>query len=391
MKKKKRLKIGIDARCLIDGRMTGVEEYTINLLKNIFEQDPDNKYILFINSFRKPKGNFDEFTRYKNVSLCQFRIPNKILNLFFWYFGWPHVDKMIGGVDIFFMPNITFIGLSRKTKLFLTMHDISFEHMPETFSLKRRIWHSFVNPRKLCKRADQIIAVSESTKQDIQFYYGIKEDKIKRIYSGVSEEYSQLDRNDKFLLEIKEKYKLPFRFIFFLGTIEPRKNIVSLVRAFDKLKDLDLLNKEKIKLVIAGSIGWKFEKILLAMKNAKYTDDIIFIRNIPNKDKNAVYNLATVFVYPSFLEGFGFPVLEAMKCGTPVITSNASAIPEIIGNEGIIIDSEKPDELLVALKNILTDKGLYDHFKKRGHRRTFMFSWNNTAREFLTLMNNYLK
>ncbi len=386
MKKRKTLKIGIDVRCLIDGKMTGVEEYTINLLQNIFELDSKNKYILFTNSFRKPKGSLDLFTKYKNVTICHFRIPNKILNLFFWYFNWPHVDKMIGEVDLFFMPNINFIGLSKKTKLLLTMHDISFEHMPEMFSLKRRVWHTFINARRLCDKAHKIIAVSDSTKNDILNIYRVNKNKVKRIYSGVSDKYLQLDRNDKNLIEIKDKYKLPFKFIFFLGTIEPRKNIISLVKAFDKLKDLNLIGNEKLKLVIAGSRGWKFNKTISAMKNAKYTDDIIFISNVPNKDKNFIYNLATVFVYPSFLEGFGFPVLESMKCSVPVIASNSSSIPEVVGSDGLLIDSEKPNEIFVALKNIFSDKKLYNHFKERGLRRTYMFSWRKTAKDFLKLV-----
>ncbi|EKE16286.1 MAG: mannosyltransferase B-like protein [uncultured bacterium] len=384
MKKRKIKKIGIDIRCLIEGNKTGVEEYTINILTNLFEIDSRNKYILFLNSFRSPKINLDFISKYKNVSVKKFGFPNKILNLLFWYFGWPNVDKMLGGIDIFFMPNISFVGISKKSKLVLTMHDLSFEHMPEMFSLKRRLWHTFINPRRLCKRADAIIAVSESTKNDIVSVYNIAPEKVKMIHSGVSDNFMILDRNDQKLVEIKNKYKLPFKFIFFLGTIEPRKNIISLVRAFDKLKDLNLSGLEKMKLVIAGRRGWKFEKTITAMKNSKYTDDIIFINGLPDADKNYVYNLASVFVYPSFLEGFGFPVLEAMKSGVPVISSNTSSIPEVVGSEGILIDPGKPDEIFLALKNILTDRNLGEYFKERAWRRTFRFNWKNTAKEFLS-------
>src|SRR5665811_62003 len=117
-------------------------------------------------------------------------------------------SKMIGGVDMFFMPNINIIALSKNTKLILTMHDISFEHMPEMFSIKRRLWHSFVNPRKLCERANMIVAVSDSTKNDLIVEYGITSEKILRIHSGVSEQYGKLNRNDPELVEIKDKYKL---------------------------------------------------------------------------------------------------------------------------------------------------------------------------------------
>ena len=383
MKKPRIKKIGIDIRCLIDGKRTGVEEYTINLLANLFELDTRNKYILFLNSFRASNIDLEIFSKYKNVSIRQFRIPNKLLNLFFWYLGWPHVDKMVGGLDIFFMPNINFVGLSKDVKLFLTMHDVSFEYMPEMFSLKRRLWHLFINPKRLCKKACKIISVSQSTKDDLISVYGISNDKIKMIHNGVSDDFFEIDRNSSELVEIKNKYKLPFKFIFFLGTIEPRKNIISLVKAFDQLKSFGLPEFRNFKLVIAGNKGWKYEKTIEVMKNAKHTNDIIFINGLSIEDKNSVYNLASVFVYPSFLEGFGFPVLEAMKCKLPVISSNSSSIPEIVGSEGILVDPEKPDEIFIALKNILQNKELHEYLKERGWRRSFKFTWKNTAREFL--------
>ncbi len=379
------MKIGIDVRCLINGKVTGVEEYTLNLLENIFRFDRENQYILFINSFREPLGDLKVFEKYPNVSLKRFRFPNKLLNLLFWYLNWPHVDKILGGLDIFFMPNISFIGLSKKVKLILTIHDLSFELVPQTFSLKRRLWHSFVNPRRLCRRADSIVAVSESTRADLLEKYGLKSSKVKRIHSGVGEGFQRMDRNSKKLIEVKDKYRLPFRFIFFLGTIEPRKNLIALVKAFDHLKQLNLPGWEKIKLVVAGGRGWKYEKSIETMKKARYTDDILFLSRISNEDKNAIYNLASVFVYPSFLEGFGFPVLEAMKCGVPTIASNTSSIPEIVGSEGILIDPEKPDEIFTALKFLLCDKKLYNHFRQRSVRRALLFSWKKAAKEYLNL------
>lgn len=379
------MRIGIDIRCLTDGKRTGVEEYTINLLENIFELDQKNQYILFINSYNKT--HFDEriFSHFKNVKVRQFHWPNKLLNFCFWYFRWPQIDKMIGGVDIFFMPNINFVSLSKNVKLVLTIHDLSFELCKQTFSLKRRIWHSFINPRALCARADQIISVSDSTKQDLMHNFKIPEDKIQRVYNAVSHEMQRLDRNDPKLLDAKERYHLPFNFIFYLGTVEPRKNIPAIVKAYDQLRKLNNPQLDKYKLVIAGGRGWKIDSILHEMKGAKFTDDIIFTSCITNEDKAAVYTLASLFVYPSFFEGFGIPVLEAMRCGLPVITSNCSSLPEVVGAGGIMIDPDKPDELFLAIKEVLLDRGLHEKLSQSSQQQSIRFNWRTSAREVLGL------
>lgn len=380
------MRIGIDIRCLVDGKRTGVEEYTLGLLEHVFSMDQRNKYVLFINSFHEPKSDLSMFDKHKNVSIKKFRIPNKLLNLCFWYFGWPHVDKMIGGVDIFFMPNINFIGLSKETKLLLTIHDLSFEMYPEFFSVKRRLWHSLINPRKLCRRADHIIAVSDSTRQDIISKYCVKPGKVTRIYNGVPDVFVSMDRNDKSLLEIKDKYHLPFSFILFLGTVEPRKNIIAVSRAFNELKKLNNTEISRCKLVIAGAKGWKTKEIFSELRGAEFTKDIIYTNRVSNEDKAAVYNLSSVFVYPSFFEGFGLPPLEAMKCGVPVISSNNSSLPEVVGEAGIMVDADKPDELFQALKSVMLDRQLAGTLSQRGPQRALLFSWRSAARDFLDVV-----
>ncbi|EKE12128.1 MAG: mannosyltransferase B-like protein [uncultured bacterium] len=385
------MRIGIDIRCLTDGKRTGVEEYTINLLENIFELDKKNEYILFLNSYRK--SHFDEriFAHFKNVKVKRFHLPNKLLNFCFWYLRWPLADKMLGGVDIFFMPNINFIALSKKVKLILTVHDLSYEIFPETFSVKRRAWHGFINPRALCKRADQIIAVSDSSMADAIEHFNINEQKIQRIHNGVSEEMTELDRNDPKLIEVKERYHLPFNFIFYLGTVEPRKNIPAIVKAFDQLKKLNKPELNKYKLVIAGGMGWKIQDILKAGREAEFTNDIIFTSCITNEDKAAVYTLASLFVYPSFFEGFGIPVLEALRCGVSVITSNTSSLPEVVGSSAIMIDPDNPNELYLAMKEVLLDRKLSEHLELQSPRQAIRFNWRTSARETLIVFEKSLE
>ena len=377
------MKIGVDIRALLQGKETGVEEYVEQLLVKLFDVDQKNEYILFYNAWRIHVMDLSWVEKYPNVSIKRFRVPNKLFNFSLWYFGYPEIDRLLGNVDIFFMPNLNFIALSQKTRLLLTVHDLSFEHYPQTFSWKRRLWHSFVNPRRLCKRADTIFAVSASTKADLVETYGIQTKKIVESLNGLSERFRKRDRNDLDLLAVKDRYHLPYKFILALGTIEPRKNIVSVVRAYNRLRTLGQKNFEQYKLVISGGRGWKMNETMQEILTSPFHKDIIITDFIATEDKISVYNLAELFVYPSHFEGFGFPPLEAMRCGTPVITSNTSSLPEIVGSAAILIDPDQPDELYRAMKEVLSDTMLREYLITRGMRRSMHFQWLRSAQTFL--------
>jgi glycosyltransferase involved in cell wall biosynthesis len=383
------MRIGIDIRCLAEGKRTGVEEYVLNLLPNIFEIDKKNEYLLFFNSFKESKVDLSWTNKYSNVSIKKFSFPNKIINLFFWYFNFPKIDSLLGGIDLFFMPNLGFGSVSNKCKLILTVHDLSFERFPDFFSLKRKWWHIFINPKKICQRADKIIAVSESTKNDLISLYQLPESKIVTIRSAISDKFAVISRNDPRLLEVKEKYGLPYRFILYLGTIEPRKNIQSIVLAFDELqKNVKKYNQKEVlkyKLVIAGGIGWKYEEIFSCGGAPICIKDAIFTGAIKEKDKVYLYNLASVFVYPSFFEGFGFPPLEAMASGVPVICSNNSSLPEVAGNAAIMIDPDRPDEIRIALEKVISNKDFREKIVQKGLIQAEKFNLKKTAKETLRL------
>ncbi|MFA6973232.1 MAG: glycosyltransferase family 1 protein [Parcubacteria group bacterium] len=386
------MRIGIDVRCLIEGRRTGVEEYTLNLLQNLFAIDTKNDYVLFLNSFRPHKADLAWVEKYDNVSIKKFRYPNKLLNFLFWYLRWPKIDEMLGGVDVIFLPNIIFASVSKKAKLLVTIHDLSFERYPETFSRKRRWWHIFINARRICRAADRIIAVSDSTKHDLLNLYGIPDKKIAVIRSGLSERLCVLDRNRSELAATKEKYGLPYKFILFFGTIEPRKNLVGLIRAYNDLqkyaRENNLEELAKHALVIAGQSGWLAGEIYAEIERSKFKEQIIVIDAVPDVDKEYIFNLATLFVYPSFFEGFGFPPLEAMACGVPAIVSNNSSLPEIVGKSAVMIDPDKPDEIAKVMKEMLLSKELQDRLKSEGPKAAANFSWQKTAKEFLAVVKN---
>lgn len=376
-------------RCLYEGRQTGVEEYAVNLLKNIFKEDKRNRYVLFFNAFKKSKADFGWIKDYSNVELKTFRYPNKLLNFLFWYLKYPKADRMLGGVDYFFMPNINFIALSRKAKLILTIHDLSFKHFPETFPFKTRLWHWFVNPKTLARNAQKIIAVSRSTKEDLERIYKIPEEKIEVIYNGISEKLGVIDRNNPRLLEVKEKYDLPFNFILFLGTFEPRKNIIGAVRAYEILRRRGGKDMERFKLVIAGARGWKSRKIKKDIGRSEFREDILLLNFIEEDDKTYLYNLASLFVYPSFFEGFGIPPLEAMKCGINVVASNNSSMPEVVGGGGILVDADRPDEIAIAMRELILDKKAKEEISRERMRQVQKFSWGRSAREFIRMLESF--
>jgi glycosyltransferase involved in cell wall biosynthesis len=374
------MKIGFDARCLEEEKISGVGEYALELLKNILEMDRENKYPIFSNSFKQKKhSHLSWLKNFSNAELKKFSFPNKILNLFFWYLHWPKIDKMIGGADIFFAPNINFLPTSEECRFVATFHDLSFERFPGFFQLKTRLWHNFfVNPRKIAKNAKKIIAVSESTKKDLEEIYQISPENIDVVRHGIRDNFRVIDRNDPKLIAIRKKYGLPHKFILYLGNIEPRKNIPSIIGAHMLLISRDP-KFEKYKLVLAGNISPLCRKLM-------EEENIVSCGYIENEDRPFVYNLASLFVYPSFFEGFGLPVLEAMACGTPVIASNNSSIPEVTESAAILIDPKRSAEITEAVSSILTDEKLYDKMRERGLVQARKFSWKKTAKKTLKIL-----
>jgi len=369
------MKIGFDARCLEEARISGVGEYALELLKNLLATDEENEYIIFSNSFKqKANRNFEWIKKYPNAKLKRFSFPNRILNFCFWYLERPKIDKLACGADVFFAPNLNFFPVSKKCRLVATFHDLSFERYPHFFPFKTRLWHEyFVNPRRIAKKAKKLIAVSESTKKDLEEIYKIDPKKISVVSHGMNQDFRIIDRNDPKLIEIQKKYDLPYKFIFYLGNIEPRKNIASIVAAY-KIFISKNPQLGKFKLVLAGNISPLCREFVEKenLKTCGY---------IEREDRPYVYNLASLFVYPSFFEGFGLPILEAMASGTPVIASNNSSIPEVAGNGAILIDPNRPDEIAKAMKNILIDEKLYNKLRNRGLTQSQKFSWKKCALE----------
>lgn len=375
-------KIGIDARVLMDAKYSGVPEFALRLIENILKIDNKNEYFLYCNSFsplNKTIYNFEN--KFDNVKIVRTRYPNKLFNYVYQKtLKFPEIDKLLG-VDVFYMPHINFAALGKESKKIITIHDLSFLRYPEFFSIRKNIWHKIINVKKLLTNFDKIVAVSEYTKNDLIDICGVVEDKIEVIHSGIDNSFKPYKETDNGLKLIKKKYGLNDKFIFYLGNLEPRKNVESIIKSFDLLleKNKDLFNYE---LVLAGVKGWKYENIFKILNKSKNKDKIKCLGYVPVEDKVYLYNLASVFIYTSFYEGFGFPPLESISCGTPVISSNVSCLPEVLGECAILVNPYNTNDLVNSMElSINRRAGVMDDIVKIKNK----YQWKNTAQKYIDL------
>ena len=367
----------------MDANFSGIPEYTYNVLKEIFKLDKTNQYILFYNSFGDFSRRIPKLEA-ANVKIVHTAYPNKIFNnILQRVLYWPKIDRLLD-VDLFFAPNIAYIALSRLPRSILTIHDLSFIRFSEFYSPKRQMWHRIMNIKKMVKRFDKIVAVSEHTKNDIIELCGIEAKRVEVIYSGVGTKYRPLAPGDKDCERVKKHYNLPLKFILCLSTIEPRKNINGLIRAYGLMRQ-EYPGLKDYKLILAGVKGWRYVETIRAWHDSLYQEDIKFIDYVRSGDKPAIYNLASLFVYPSLYEGFGFPPLEAMASATPVISSTVSSLPEVAGNSALLINPENAREIASAMATVLSDAKLQGEMINSGLKQSEKFSWEASAKAYLNL------
>ncbi len=380
------MKVFIDIRSLDTPIRSGIPEYTYALTQELLKEKGNDEYILFANSFRKRlealplKEQADTWANWK--------MPNRFLDASSRLIGRPRIDRL-AAADVYFSPHFNILGFQDPRRHVLTIHDISFAYFPEFFPWRKNVWHAEQNWRGQIMEAGKVIAVSDFTRESILDVCRIPESKVIRIYSGVKGAYRPLPKEAPELISFKKGHSLERPFFLYTGTLEPRKNVIGLVRAFNLIKERPAT--KDMALVIAGAPGWLYDKIFKEIKSSPYRSDIRVWGPATEKEVLFLYNLATAFVYPSFFEGFGFPPLEAQKCGLPVVASNRSSLPEILGTSALLADPYRLEELALAMEAAATDDTLRKELIQKGFENSARFTWQKTAAETKQVFRDIVK
>lgn len=368
------MKIGVDLRTLAQEEKTGVPQYIKNLFGAILKIDKENEYCFFLSGLKEVSL---DFLKQNNSKIIKLKIPNKIFNQLILLFNWPKIDKLIGGCDIFFSPHFLYSPLSNKTKKILVIHDLSFLYLNSFYTFRQKLWHKRMMISRQIKGAQRIIAISKSTKNDILKFFGKELDnKIKVIYHGVNHSFfKKLDLKNKELKNFKKIHSLPQSYILYLGPLNWRKNITSLIEAFIILKR----NYKNLNLLICGS------KEIPGALEFPCPKGVYIYPNIKDEERPFFYSLAKIFIYPSYFEGFGLPLIEAMSSKLPIITAKNSSIPEVVGDSAIFIDPYNISEIIRGATLLLKNPSLADYLSKKAFLRSKKFSWAKSAKKTLKI------
>lgn len=277
-------------------------------------------------------------------------------------------------------------------KTIAIVHDMAYQAHPETVNRKTLKWLQ-LTLKKSCKRADAIVTVSEFSKKEIVKYLGVPAEKITVMPNGVNLDLFHPGYSQTQIDQVKNKYQINGRYFLYLGTLEPRKNLVRLIQAYGKLWETfkaDEKNKDSENdfpyLVLAGGKGWMYESIFETVEELKLSDRVIFTGYVEEEEAPVLMKGARAFVFPSLYEGFGMPPLEAMACGTPVLTSNVSSLPEVVGETGILVDPESVDSIAEGMKTLIDDDELCTKLGEEGIRRAAEFTWDKVVEKMKLLL-----
>jgi glycosyltransferase involved in cell wall biosynthesis len=357
--------VGVNAHLLsLDQsyRSAGIHWYIHNLLLHLPEADPAVDYTVFLRDL-----DYSQRTglRLEPSALPTDRPPVRLI--------WEQVVQPWAArradLDLLHCP--AFVGPVAGTVPFVvTVHDLSFLLFPEGFRGGNRTYLRLMTGWSV-RRARRVIAVSESTRQDLLRLYGLEPDRVDVIPNGVDAAFQPLPAGEVTAFRVKQG--LPEHFLLFVGTLEPRKNVVRLVEAYARLP------QPRCPLLLVGGKGWFYERVFRRVEELGLTEEVHFAGYVPAEELPWWYNAATALVYPSLYEGFGLPALEAMACGTPVVTSTTSSLPEVVGQAGLLVEPTDVEALTAALQRVLQDAALRVQMRTAGLAQAAHFSWLGTA------------
>jgi len=361
------MRIAINCRSFLNRQYAGIGRYAYNLVKTLSQIDHDNEYWLYVQ-----KRYFDFKRRVPHIAANNFDVKIDWLN--------RGINRILKPIDIYHSPSPDHLNIT-DAKIVATVHDLVYKtypqgHTPQTCETTDK------QLKTIIEKSDRIICCSKNTIKDLCHYFPVEKKKVRLVYQGVDKDvFYEIEGDElKRAQAVIRRKGIEGPFILFVGTIEPRKNLQNLLRAFAQLKRK---NRFSGKLVIIGMTGWMVEEVRRALREVNLSTQVVFLGYVSDETLRYFYNLAEAFVFPSFYEGFGFPIVEAFCCGAPVICSNVSSCPEIAQDAALLINPNVPEDIAEAIYKITEDKTLKLKLQEKAIKRAADFSFLKTAQETL--------
>lgn len=361
------MKIGINTRFLLSYKMEGFGRYTYEIVKRLVEQHPEHEFVFFFDRPFDPKFIFGT-----NVTPVVLSPPARHPLLFIYWFEIAIKRSLKkNNVDVFFSPD-GYLSLGSRMPQIAVIHDINFEHYPKDLPFVARVYLQAFFP-SFAKKADKIMTVSAYSKQDISRTYRIDPEKIVVAWNGASDIFKPVSVDEK--QKIRNKYTNGNPYFLFVGAIHPRKNVKRLIEAFLNFKKD---NSSSVQLLIVGESLWKNKDIGLDL-NEFEKSSIVFTGHLPIEELALITGSALVLTYVPYFEGFGIPLVEAMKCGTPILSGNKTSLPEVAGDAAIYCDPFDSHDIYSKMNEIASSETLRNELSEKGLERSKLFSWDTAA------------
>ncbi len=361
--------IGIDASRALVARRTGTETYSLNLIRALLDLGTGHRYV-------NQKGpSSAPFLQGPQVEVRRIPFPRL----------WTHVrlsaEMLVRPPDVLFVPAHV-LPLIHPPQSVVTVHDLGYLHYPEAHRLADRRYLDW-STRWNARQATLVLADSQATKDDLVRAYGVDPDRVRVIYLGRDEALAPV-RDPEIVSAVREHYGIGGRYLLYVGTLQPRKNLARTIEAFARIVGRPALTN--VQLVLAGKRGWLYEDLFARVERLGLAGRVRFPGYVAEEDLPALLSAALAFVFPSLYEGFGIPVLEAGACEVPVITSNTSSLPEVAGDAALLVDPHDVDAIADAMYRLITDPDLRGELIRRGRENVKRFSWEKCARETLAVL-----
>jgi glycosyltransferase involved in cell wall biosynthesis len=361
--------IGIDASRTVLARRTGTERYALEIIRALVAADPEQQYVLYFNQ-PPPDGLLP---RSKGV---RWRVmPSRR----FWTLGRLSLEMAQRPPDVLFVPAHSLPPILPRASV-ATVHDLGYvhfpgEHPPATLLLRR------LSNRWSARRATRVIAISGATRDDLVQHDGVPSARISVVHHGRAPWFQPVTDHEH-LAAIQARYQVDRPYFLFVGTLQPRKNLERLLAAFDQFA----ATHPDTLLALVGAIGWQSERLEQALAKVRARDRVRLLGYVQDDELPALYSGALALAFPSLYEGFGLPALEAMACGTPVLTSNTSSMPEVVGQAGLLVDPLNVGAIAAGLTRLADDPELRRTLSERGQQRAGLFTWERAAQESLGVL-----